>query len=290
MVSVIVPCYNAEKTIYHCLKGLVRQNYPACEVIVVDDASTDHTPYILPDFNITILRNEVNRGPAYSRNKGAEYSDGELFLFIDADCMVEDRDLVERHVQAHKRNPKCVIGGGIRGTGRGIVAQADKYSHWFLNIPHSKKGGTHLVTTNMSVEKDLFERIGAFDETLRTGEDTDFCERAVKKGYRLKLASDIVVRHQDRENLRDFLRNFYLVGLDRVPARRANKHRWYYLLPFGLVSSVVYLFPLAILLTLQVIIAWFRHDPRVLLYSPLIFAGRFAMAAGIVSYYLKEEV
>lgn len=289
-VSVIVPCYNAGRTLGACVSALLEQDYPDYEIILVDDNSTDGSVQRLgASDRLRVLRNDVNRGPAYSRNRGIAESGGSVLLLIDSDCIIEDRQLITRHVRAHQSTPAHVIGGGIQGVGKGCVARADKYSHWMLNIPHSaNQVGTHLVTNNMSIQREVFARLGGFDVSLRTGEDTDFCERAIKAGFRLGLDTSIIVKHQDRERLRDFLRCFYLVGIDRIPTRKKKKHRYAFLLPAGPVSAPFYWLPLASLLTLQVVLAWLPYDKGVLLYSPLIFLGRLAMATGIVAYCFKR--
>lgn len=285
-VSVIIPCHNAEATIVDCVESLKCQDYLSYEIILVDDNSSDSTYHLMEGVEgITLLRNEVNHGPAYSRNKAIEASRGELYLLIDSDCLVEDPQLISKHVDAHRESSAHLIGGGIKGIGKGCVAKADNYSHWFLNIPYSaNKVSTHLVTTNMSFRKEVFEKIGAFDVKLRTGEDTDFCERAKKAGYRLGLYTEAVVKHHDRENLRDFLRCFYLVGIDRIPVRKHNNYPYSYLLPSNSVIALLYFLPLSVLLTLQVIVTWLRYDLKVIWYTPLIFAGRLSMCYGIVSY------
>lgn len=285
-ISVIVPCYNAKRTIEGCLNGLLTQDYPYYEIIVVDDNSNDGVIEILKTISgIKLILNKTNQGPAYTRNVAIKASTGEIIIMLDSDCLIDDKGLISKHALAHHDPSVYILGGGIRGIGNGPVAKADNYCHWFLNIPYSaNKVGTHLVTNNMSVKRSVFEKIGYFDARLRTGEDTDFCERAIKVGYKLNLRTDAVVKHRDRERLKDFLKCFYLAGIDRIPTRRLTKHRYWYLLPFGFFSSLIYCFPLSILLTLQTLHAWFPYDKKVIFHLPLIYMGKLAMAAGIVHY------
>ena len=289
-VSVIIPCYNAEKTIEACIGGLMAQEYPSVEIIVIDDDSRDGTSTILKKLTgIQLIKNAKNEGPASSRNKGISASSGEIILLIDSDCLIENRDLITKHVLAHRDPSVHIVGGGVKGVGKGIVAKADNYSHWFLNIPHSvNKVVPQLVTNNMSVKRYVFEKLKGFNERLRTGEDTDFCERAHKVGYRMHLRTDAIVKHCDREKFKDFIKNFYLAGRDRVPARRLEKHRYWFLLPFNRVSSLIYCFPQAFILSLQVVCAWFRYDKMVIFSFPLIFAGRLAMTVGVIDYFFNN--
>ena len=302
-VSVIIPCFNAERHIRRCLEGVERQTYPDFEVVAVDDASTDGTLGTLKEFQaVKIVRNSGNRGPAFSRNRGIEASSGHLLVFLDADCAVEDPEWLSRHVRAHDTLCGTILGGGILGVGKGVVARADSYCHWLTNIPYSKERiasrsarqgrvhfSRHLVTTNMSLPRPVFLAVGAFDEGLRTGEDVEFCERAIARGFTLRLESEIVVRHHDRESLREFARCFYRVGLDRVPARRRHFSRYHHLMPRGVLSSILLCIPIGLLGPLQPITAWIRYDARVVLYYPLIAVSSFAMALGIVRYWVDQR-
>lgn len=90
MISVIVPVFNAEDFLHVCLNSLLNQSYQDFEVICVEDGSTDSSLEILEyfsnkDYRIKILKNEYNRGPGYSRNKGLDVAQGEYILFLDAD-------------------------------------------------------------------------------------------------------------------------------------------------------------------------------------------------------------
>lgn len=301
-VSVVIPCYNGERHLRTCLEGLTRQTYPAYEIVVVDDASIDGTLRVLEEFpQVKVVLNAENRGPAFSRNRGIDASGGDVLLFLDADCAVEDPTWISKHVQA--RAPRTVVGGGIVGRGRGIVARADSYCHWYTNIPYSQGRATsravrgrrirfsrHLVTTNMSLPRNAMREIGPFDEDLRTGEDVEFCERAILQGWTLRLEPEIIAYHHDRERFGDFFGCFYRVGQDRVPARRRHQSQYYRLLPIGVVSGLFLCVPIGLLGPLQPIRAWWPYDKRVVLYYPLIAVASFGMALGIVRYWADRTV
>ena len=98
-ITVIVPCYNREKYIRKCLDSLIMQDYPFSdvEIILVDDASTDHTVDILKEYeskypeNILIVTNESNCGYAGKmRNVGMEYATGDYITFVDSDDWVSE--------------------------------------------------------------------------------------------------------------------------------------------------------------------------------------------------------
>lgn len=90
MISVIVPVYNVEDYLHVCLNSVLKQTYGDFEVICIDDASTDSSPEILEyftqkDSRIKILKNDSNRGPGYSRNRGLEIAQGKYISFLDGD-------------------------------------------------------------------------------------------------------------------------------------------------------------------------------------------------------------
>lgn len=90
-VSVIVPVYNAEKTLPACLGNLVHQTLPEMELILVNDASTDQSLDILLDCErefsdkVILVNLERNSGPGGARNAGLCYASGEYIGFVDSD-------------------------------------------------------------------------------------------------------------------------------------------------------------------------------------------------------------
>ena len=92
-ISVIVPVYNAERYIANCLRSLFEQTLDDIEYIFVDDASTDSSILIIRSIlelyplrqdHVVIIRNSVNKGPSYSRNRALEVCTGEYIAFCDS--------------------------------------------------------------------------------------------------------------------------------------------------------------------------------------------------------------
>ena len=94
-VSVIIPAYNAEKTLKNCLDALLEQTLLPNEIIVVDDGSTDSTPTIASTYSLVNLHSQKNQGPAHARNVGARKAKGKIILFLDSDCVPEENWLEE---------------------------------------------------------------------------------------------------------------------------------------------------------------------------------------------------
>ena len=93
LVTVVIPAYNAEKTIEKCLDSIVGQSHKELEIIVVNDGSKDATQniceiYAKRDSRIKILEQE-NKGASAARNLGIRYTTGKFLAFVDADDDVE---------------------------------------------------------------------------------------------------------------------------------------------------------------------------------------------------------
>ena len=89
-VSVIIPCYNAQKTVARTVQSILSQSFKDIEIILVDDASTDNTSIILDrlarfDSKIQIVKHQKNRGEDAARFSGINASKGKYVCFIDAD-------------------------------------------------------------------------------------------------------------------------------------------------------------------------------------------------------------
>ena len=99
LISVVIPCYNSEKYIEKCLESFECQIFKDFEVILVDDCSTDNTVEVIEKFrlshtlNLIFAKNEVNFGPAKSRNKGIAISNAEYIAFCDSDDWYDARYL-----------------------------------------------------------------------------------------------------------------------------------------------------------------------------------------------------
>ena len=98
MVSILIPVYNAEKTIHRCLNSILAQTYCDIEVIVVNDGSTDYTlaelqAYAKEDKRVKVI-DQFNSGVAAARNTALDNANGEYILYVDADDWIEP-DMVE---------------------------------------------------------------------------------------------------------------------------------------------------------------------------------------------------
>lgn len=91
MITVIIPAYNAAKTIVCCIKSLLKQTYQDWELIIIDDGSTDNTLDVCQSFHDQRIQvyHKMNGGVSSARNAGLVYAKGEYIAFVDADDYLE---------------------------------------------------------------------------------------------------------------------------------------------------------------------------------------------------------
>jgi glycosyltransferase involved in cell wall biosynthesis len=174
-VSVIIPTHNRAWAIREAIDSVLAQDYADFELLVVDDGSTDDTSRILLEYGdrITVIR-QPNQGVSAARNRGIRAASGKLIAFLDSD----DRWLPEkltRQVEFFKSHPEARI------------CQTEEI--WIRNgvrvnpkNRHKKPSGNifepslHLCLVSPSavmMNREMFDRVGLFDETLPACEDYD---------------------------------------------------------------------------------------------------------------------
>src|SRR5581483_8905136 len=98
-VSVIIPAFNAARTLSQTLRALCAASPPPLEIIVVNDASTDDTARIAGQYGVCVHTLDQNIGAAAAKNFGAQQARGDILFFTDADVVVA-KDVIARVLQA----------------------------------------------------------------------------------------------------------------------------------------------------------------------------------------------
>lgn len=110
LISVIIPLYNKEKSIYSTILSVLNQNYPNIEIIVVNDGSTDNSMQIvskIKDPRINVISKE-NGGPSSARNIGVKSANGQWIYFLDADDQIET-DCLTQFLKIVDDNPNIKV-------------------------------------------------------------------------------------------------------------------------------------------------------------------------------------
>lgn len=135
LVSVVMPAFNAEKTIGQAIRSVLKQTHRKLELLIIDDGSADGTlsiaeAYAKQDERIRILRNGGNRGVSYSRNHGVKEARAEWIAFLDSDDLWAPEKL-EKQIPAINSNPSC----RLFYTGSAFVDEQGEGYEYILRVP-----------------------------------------------------------------------------------------------------------------------------------------------------------
>jgi glycosyltransferase involved in cell wall biosynthesis len=187
LVSVVIPAYNAERYLGEAIESVLAQTYAPVETIVVDDGSSDGTAAVARSYPGVELIAEENAGPATARNRGFAASRGEIVAFHDADdLMTSDKLAVQ--VGEMLANPAigCVLAEQEllveAGAELPFWAEGTKVPTVMPARPEELADEPDVHTMTMVVRREVFERVGGFDEEMRAAEDFDWLLRAAEDG------------------------------------------------------------------------------------------------------------
>ncbi|MEQ2912128.1 glycosyltransferase family 2 protein [Butyricimonas faecihominis] len=149
-VSIIIPVYNAEKTLCRCLDSLVAQTYEDIEIILVNDGSVDSSRNICETykdkFSQISLINQKNAGPATARNVGIDCASGKYISFVDADDYVEC-NMIEEMVRAAETSHAEMVICGYNQEHSGIIVKHEyKYDSGLYVGEEAKKIAIDLIS------------------------------------------------------------------------------------------------------------------------------------------------
>lgn len=217
-VSVIIPVYNAERTLQACVDSLDAQDREGVEVIFVDDGSTDASPDILVRSGHRVILGQ-HRGPSAARNLGVEAARAPLVAFTDSDCLVPPHWLstLER---ALEQSHAVGAGGGQRSpedeSPKGLAHQRILCQLGFVG-DYTSGASTltpvkHNPTCNVLYRREVIQRVGGFREDLFPGEDVDLDHRLAAQGHTFVRVPGAEVAHYRADTHRGFGRMMYRYG------------------------------------------------------------------------------
>jgi GT2 family glycosyltransferase len=253
-ISIIIPCRNEEKFIGKCLDSIISQDYPMdkLEVFVVDGMSKDKTVQVIKNYNekplsIKILKNPKKITPC-AFNLGIKYSKADIIMIMGEHSACE-RDYISKCIKyLNKYNVDNV--GGIWITLLGddtIMAQsiAITLSHPFgvgnAYFRISSKEPKYVDTVPFGAyRREVFKKIGLFNERLIRNQDLEFNLRLKKAGGKILLVPDIVSYYYARSTLRALAKNNFSNGFWVVYSTKFAKMPFSirHLIPFFFVLSV----------------------------------------------------
>jgi len=212
-VSVIVPVYNDGESLGACLEALERQTYPRAryEVVVVDNGSDDDVQAVVRRFAQARVIRESRPGSYAARNAGIRVARGELFAFTDSDC-VPAADWLEQGVAGWQEQPAAGLLGGrvavfLRDPMRPTYVEIHQGACAFDQARNIRLE-RFAVTANLFTSRSVIERVGPFDEQLRSGGDKEWGHRVHAHGLELRYADAARVGHPSPRSLREISKKY----------------------------------------------------------------------------------
>jgi glycosyltransferase involved in cell wall biosynthesis len=197
-VSVIIPMYNAAKTLRPCLESIFSNRGVAYEVIVVNDASTDNSGDLALEFPCKLISLDSNIMSANCRNLGARHALGDILLFFDSDQVMRP-DTIRRFVDVLRQNPDvdAVVGAFEADTPMpGFFSKFKNLRHHYEHQIADPEGAT-LASGLTAIRKSVFDLHGGFEPAYQPAsiEDIALGYKLRRNNHRIRFRGDIQVSH-----------------------------------------------------------------------------------------------
>ena len=186
--TIVIPAYNEQKTLPALLRDIAAQRGADPKVILADAESTDRTRQIARARGATVVDGGL---PAAGRNAGAREADADILVFLDADVRIPKR-FIRTVCDTMERRDLVAATCLMKPLSR---LSTDRIIHNFANLfmRLTQYNDPNAPGYCIAIRRDVFERIGGFDESLKVAEDHDLVKRAAEHG-RFRVLTDTHVR------------------------------------------------------------------------------------------------
>lgn len=213
MVSVVMPVYNEEKYIEHCIFSLLKQDYPKqqMEWIFVDGCSNDKTKQIIEGFmfqypDLIKMYNNPNKTVPYAMNIGIEVSTGNYIIRLDAHSEYEN-DYISKCVYYLDTTDADNVGGVAETKSIGFVGNAialmlsSKFGVGNSQFRTNGKSGYVDTVPFGAFRREVFQKYGLYDERLTRNQDNEMNYRIRKNGGKIYMSEDIRLVYYCRNSI-----------------------------------------------------------------------------------------
>ena len=225
--SIIIPCRNEERFIGNCLDSIIANDYPKerLEVLAVDGMSEDGSQTVIENYSkkypwIRLIKNPKKITPA-ALNKGITSSKGEIIMWMSAHNRYE-KDYIFRSVENLSKHGADNVGGIMKTlpridnfAGRAIVASLSHHfgvGNSYFRVQTDEPKWVDTVFGGC-YRREVFDRIGFFNENLVRGQDMEFNLRLKKAGGKTLLVPGIVSYYYARSDIRSFGKHNFTNGV-----------------------------------------------------------------------------
>ncbi len=206
LVSIIIPCYNAEKYIEKTIQSVLNQTYTNWELIVVNDGSSDNSKQIIEDLasneNRLLVYNKKNTGVSDSRNYGLEKSQGEFIAFLDADDIWHNEYLEKQIDILLSTNSTLSYTATklIDEFGNELNKQIRGENNPQLNDFLVQKFNYNTNPSGIVYKRSCFEKVSGFDIQLSNNADQDILIQMLSQGYSIGYIDEILWDYRIHNN------------------------------------------------------------------------------------------
>jgi GT2 family glycosyltransferase len=212
-LSVVVPAHNAAGFFPRTLQALLDSSLRNCEIVVVDDHSTDETTEIASGLGVRVVPHNGAPCPGLARNTGVAATSGDIIAFIDADVLVNPQTLEQLRDAFLLRPEIAAVFGAYDDSPEdpGLVSQFKNLFHHFVHHQGSPDASTFWAGCG-AVRRSAFEALGGFREhSLACVEDIDLGQRMKSVGDRIWLKPDIQAKHLKHWSLGNLIKTDVIV-------------------------------------------------------------------------------
>lgn len=269
LVSIVIVCRNEEKFIASCLDSFLEQDYPKdkMEILVVDGMSQDKTRKIVSEYSeknffVKIIDN-LNKVTPFAFNLGIKNSNGDVIFLAGAHAKYSEQFILKSVQNLYEYNAD-VVGGALK-----TISKKNTLWSKAIALSLSSSFGAGNAAFRIGVDKptfvdtvfgggyrkEIFDKVGLFNEKLVRSQDMEFSQRLKKVGVKILLVPDIVAYYYPKDTLLGFLKHNFKDGIWAVYPLKFVK------IPFKLRHYI----PLIFFLTLPISI-W-PYTPAVLFFS-----------------------
>jgi glycosyltransferase involved in cell wall biosynthesis len=200
LISILIPCYNCVTTLERAVHSAIEQPGVDVQVILVNDASTDHTREVMESLarrypQVDCVQRKVNGRIAAALNTGAEYATGDYIMRLDSDDWLEPGSLLRMRVALDANPDVTFVYGGRRYYGR----RSDTYMPRPFNADafneHNASGYAYMFRRSVLDNGITWEALGEFGGVTIDLEDWQHVHKMLSAGYRGMALTDTLVLH-----------------------------------------------------------------------------------------------
>lgn len=204
LVSIVIPCWNAEETIARAISSALSQTYPRTEIIVIDDGSTDGSLDAIRKFNKRIhWETQPNQGACAARNRGMQIASGDYLQFLDSDDELLPEKIAHQMAMVEDVGSELAFVAGAYVYRR--LEKKEQYvsllrgDHWLALIRGD--GALGITSSNLWQAKSL-RAVGGWNTDWQSSQETELMFRLLRNGA--EIACDektLTIVHQQPDSL-----------------------------------------------------------------------------------------